>query len=491
MTLSASILASGAPLPEGKVSWRTELAETITLALPIALTQLGQIAMMTTDLALLGRLGAETVAAASLAHAVLFSAFVLGMGLVSAVAPLASQAYGARKPRMVRRALRVGLWAALMLGLPLTLMQFRGEQILLAFGQAPETAVLAERYLYGLAWSLVPGWWFIALRSFMSAVNRPQPALWITLGAIPANALLAYALIYGEFGLPRLDLLGAGIATTIVSIGMCIAALWVSYTCRPFKKYQVLGRFWRADWPLLGRLIIVGAPISGAFSLEYGLFAAAAPLMGLIGTTALAAHQVALQVAAVLFMVPFGISIAATVRVGHAVGRRDTIATRRAGFVAIALGATFMASMTLVIFATRDIIPQLFLGSGASDGGATAALVATLLTLGATFFIADGTQTIAAGALRGLNDTRIPLVYSAISFWLIGFTASYGFAFVVGLGAIGVWIGLSLSTVVYAALLVVRFNRLTRRGYLPAVSGADESTPAVREAPHVALQPGG
>jgi len=332
MTSSVTMLASGASMPEGKVSWRAELAETIRLALPIALTQLGQIAMMTTDLALLGRLGAATVAAASLAHAVLFTAFVLGMGLVSAVAPLASQAYGARKPRMVRRALRVGFWAALMLGLPMTLLQFRGEQILLAFGQAPETAALAERYLYGLAWSLVPGWWFIALRSFMSAVNRPQPALWITLGAIPANGLLAYALIYGEFGLPRLDLLGAGIATTIVSIGMCIAALWIAYTCRPFKKYQVLGRFWRADWQLLGRLVFVGAPISGAFLLEYGLFAAAAPLMGLIGTAALAAHQIALQVAAILFMVPFGVSIAATVRVGQR-GRATRYCCHTAGRV--------------------------------------------------------------------------------------------------------------------------------------------------------------
>ena len=175
----------------------------------------------------------------------------------------------------------------------------------------------------GLAWCLVPAWWFIALRGFMQSVNRPEPGLWITLAAIPVNALLAYALIYGEFGLPRLEMFGAGLATTIVNIGMCVAAVWVCYACRPFKKYRILGRFWRPDWPLFGRLFAIGAPISGTMLLEYGVFAAAALLMGRLGTTELAAHQIALTFASILFMVPFGISMAATVRVGHAAGRRD------------------------------------------------------------------------------------------------------------------------------------------------------------------------
>jgi MATE family, multidrug efflux pump len=189
---------------------------------------------------------------------------------------------------------------------------------------------------------------------------------------------------------------------------------------------------------------------------------------------ALAAHQIALTVAAILFMVPFGVSIAATVRVGHAVGRRDATATRRAGLAAIALGAIFMAAMTLAVIAARDIIPRLFLGAGVSDASPTAALAATLLILGATFFIADGVQTIAAGALRGLNDTRVPLLFSAISFWGIGFATAYLLAFPGGYGARGVWIGLSLGTGAYAVLLVARFHALTRRGYLPTVSGADD-----------------
>ena len=388
MTMPGQILAGVAPSPASQAGWRDELIETIKLALPIALTQLGQVAMMTSDLALLGRLGNEIVAASALAHTVLFAAFVIGMGLVSAVSPLAAQAFGARQPRMVRRALRVGLWAATLLGIPLSAAQLEGEQQPFALGQTPVEAALAADYLKGLAWCMVPAWWFIALRGFMQSVNRPEPALWITLAAIPANGVLAYALIYGEFGLPRLEMFGAGLATTIVNLGMCIACVWVCYACRPFKKYRVLGRFWVPDWALFGRLFAIGAPISATMLLEYGVFAAAALLMGWLGTAALAAHQIAITTASIMFMVPFGVSMAATVRVGHAVGRRDAEATRRAGMAAIALGAGFMAAMTLLAALGRHVIPLVFLGFDTPAANATLQLAAMLLLVGASLFIA-------------------------------------------------------------------------------------------------------
>src|SRR5262245_35432258 len=457
--------------PAKPAIWRSELVETVKLAWPIALTQVGQIGMMTTDLALIGRLGDAAVAAVALAQLILFAGFVLGMGLVSAVAPLAAQAFGARNPRLVRRSLRLGLWAALMLGIPVNVAQLWGENILLAAGQTPESAGLAARYLTGLTWSMIPAWWFIAIRNFMGAVNRPQPGLWITLAAIPVNGLLAYALIYGQFGLPRLDLLGAGLATTLVNVGMCAAAVLVCYTRRPFKKYRVLGRFWRADWHMLGQLFVIGFPISIGFMLEWGLFSSAAILVGWIGTTALAAHQIALQAATILFMVPFGISLAATVRVGQAVGRRDPVASRRAGFTAILLGGACMVVVTLVTVAFREPIPLLFLGEGTANAE-TARLAATLLAIGGTFFVTDALQTIAAGALRGLNDTRVPMLFAAVSFWLIGFTGAYGFAFWAGLDTIGIWIGFSLSVATYATLLIWRFHRLTARSYLPSLRGS-------------------
>jgi MATE family multidrug resistance protein len=284
------------------------------------------------------------------------------------------------------------------------------------------------------------------------------------LAAIPVNAVLAYALIHGAFGMPRLGLLGAGLATTIVNIAMCVAAVWICYACRPFKKYRVLGRFWRADWELMKQLLAIGMPISGSFLLEWGLFSSAALLVGWIGTSALAAHQIALQVASILFMVPFGISLAATVRVGHAVGRRNRIAARRAGFVAIALGALFMIAATLLVVSLRGVIPLLFLGGDAATDVETAKLAATLLLIGASFFITDGVQAIAAGALRGLNDTRVPMLLAAVSFWLIGFTSAYGLAFPAGYGAVGIWIGFSLAVGTFAALLIGRFHLRTQDG---------------------------
>jgi MATE family multidrug resistance protein len=449
-----------------------ELTETLKLAVPIALTQLGQIAMMTTDLALIGRLGDEAVAAAALAHTVFFVTFTFGMGLVSAVAPLAAQAFGARNPRLVRRALRVGLWAALLISLPMMALPLFGERILLLLGQAPATAYLAQKYLLGLAWGGTPGLCFLAIRGFMGAVNRPEPGLWITLAAIPANALLVWLLIHGAWGLPRLELFGAGLATTIVSFGMFLAGLWFAARRRPFKKYRVMGRIWRIDWALMRQLIVIGAPISIAFLLEYGLFGAAGLLMGLISTTALAAHQIALQIAAILFMVPFGIGMAATVRVGHAIGRNDAPAVRRAGVVATLLGIAFMSVMTLAVILGRYAIARFFFGEAADSAGAVIELTAALLLVGATFFVADGIQTVAAGALRGLNDTRVPLLFAAISYWLVGFPAACGLGFQTGLGAIGVWIGLSCGTAVYAVLLIMRFRLLTNHLRLATMARA-------------------
>jgi MATE family, multidrug efflux pump len=467
MIMPGTMQAVGAPA--GRAVWRGEFAETVKLALPIALTQLGQIAMMTSDLALIGRLGDEAVAAAALAHTVLFTMFVLGMGLIAAVTPLASQYFGARQPRMVRRSLRVGLWAAVMLGLPLSVAQLWGGELLVAIGQSHETAALAQRYLDGIAWCLVPSFFFMALRNFMGAVSRPEPGLWITLVAIPANTLLAWLMIYGAFGWGGLGLLGAGVATTIINVAMCGVAIWVCVARPPFRKYHVLGNWWRADWELMKQLLAVGAPMSGSFLLEYGLFAAAAQMMGWLGTQALSAHQIALQVAAVMFMVPLGIGMAATVRVGHAAGRHDAAATRRAGFSAIVLGIVFMAAMTVLVAATRETLPLLFLGRDAADP-ATVALAASLLLFGASFFIADGVQTIAAGALRGLNDTRVPLIFAAVSFWLVGFAGCWLFGFTLRLGAQGIWLGFTVGLIVYAVLLVTRFHRLTARHYLPAIA---------------------
>ena len=462
MTLSDKIERTPAPAAPGS-HLAAELAETLKLAAPMALTQLGQIAMMTTDLAFIGRLGDAAVGAAALAGTVYFIAFTVGMGLVSAVAPLAAQAFGARDPRMVRRSVRSGLWAGFLISLPIMVFPLRGEQILQALGQAAEPAHLAQQYLFGLVWGVAPALWFIAIRSFMGAVNRPEPVLWITLIAIPVNALLVYLLLYGEFGSPRLGLFGVGLATATVNGGCFLAGLWIATQREPFQRYRILARLWRIDWDLMRQLAVIGAPISIALMLEWGLFSSASLLMGMISTTALAAHQIALQVTSILFMIPLGIGMAATVRVGHAVGRNDAAGVKRAGQVAMGLGIAIAVVLTTVVIMLRFAIADLFLGEGPAHAGATVTLAGALLVIGGTFFITDGLQTIAAGALRGMNDTRIPLAFAAVSYWSIGFCSAYALAFHTTLGALGVWIGLSLGTYVYAILLVLRFRRLAKR----------------------------
>jgi MATE family multidrug resistance protein len=463
MTFSNQIERARAGAAKSRLPLLDELIETLKLAAPMALTQLGQIAMMTTDLAFIGRLGGDAVAAAALAGTVYFVSFTFGMGPTSAVAPLAAQAFGADQLHLVRRSLRTGLWVALLIALPIMAFPLRGEQILLGLGQAQVAAHLAQQYLFGLAWGVAPALWFMAIRSFMGAVNRPQPILWITLVAIPVNALLVYLLMNGEWGLPRLGLFGVGLATTMVNCGTLLAALWFATQRQPFSDYRVLAHVWRIDSKLMRQLVAIGAPISIAFLLEYGLFSAAALLMGRISTTALAAHQIALQVTAILFMVPFGIGMAATVRVGHAVGRGDVAAIRRAGLVAMLLGIFLVTILTLAVILARFAIARFFLGGDLRGVDATIDLAAKLLLVGATFFITDGIQSIAVGALRGMKDTRIPLLFAAISYWVIGFWLSYLLGFWTTLGAVGVWFGLSIGTVIYATLLVLRFRLLARR----------------------------
>lgn len=440
-----------------------ELSETSKLALPMVLAQVGQITMMTTDLGFIGRIGAEALAATALAGRIYLVSFSFGVGLLAAVAPMAAQAFGTGNLAMVRHSLRTGLWAALLLSLPIITFALRAEQILLAFGQTPDSALLAQQYLFGLVWGVAPALSFVAIRSFMSAISRPEPVLWITLAAIPVNALLAYLLIYGKLGLPRLELLGAGLATTIVNCGMFLAGLCLATIRGPFRNHHLLADLWRFDWPLMRQLIAIGMPISIANVMAYGLFSATTLLIGLIGTSALAAHQIALQVAAISFMISSGISTAAAVRVGHAVGRNDGPGVKRAGLLAMVLGVVITAILTLVVIAARFEIAKLFLSASVEDAVVTIGLAARLLLLGACLFITDALGNIAGGSLRGLKDTRVPLLLCCISYWLIGFSLSYVLDRKLGLGAVGVWIGLMSGTTVYAGLLVLRFHLLAKR----------------------------
>lgn len=444
-------------------SWRGELGPTVKLALPLALTQLGQTAMLTTDVLLLGRLGPDALAAAALGMNFFFLFFIIGMGVVTATAPLAAQAYGARDPRGLRRVTRMGLWAAVAVGAPSSVIMAFGEPILLGLGQEPKLSAMAGEYLSTLLWCTVPALWLIVLRNFVAALNRPRSAAWIMAIGIPLNGLLDYVLIFGHWGFPALGMAGAGLATALVQLGMFLAQLAVAvWGCR-FRRFHILGRWWRADWLRFKHIFALGTPIAIAIVLEAGVFVAAVVLMGWLGKVPLAGHQIAVQIASITFMIPFGIAQAATVRVGHAIGRRDPAAARRAGIAAIVLGVLFMAAMTVLLVIYRVPLAAAFLDEGAADAPAVIAVAAGLLIYAALFQMVDGAQAIAMGSLRGMNDTRIPMLYAAASYWGVGFALGYVLGFPAGLGATGIWIGLAVGLGCAALSLGLRFHRLSLR----------------------------
>jgi MATE family multidrug resistance protein len=358
---------------------------------------------------------------------------------------------------------RQGLWAVAAMGVPTSLVLWNVAPILALLGQDPVLIEGAETYVHAAMWSYVPAVGFVVLRNFIAALERPRAGMVIMLAGIAVNVVLDYGLIFGAFGLPALGLLGAGIATSIANWLLFAAMMGFLLIDRRFRRYAVLGRLWRPDWDRFGEIFRIGLPIGITLILEIGLFAAAAVLMGLIGTTQLAAHQIALQCAGVTFMVPLGLAQGATVRVGRAVGRDDPEGVLRAGMIALGVGTLFMIAMGALMWTFPLAIVGLFLDLSNPESQAVLDLGATYLMVAAVFQVFDGGQVIAGGALRGLKDTRVPMVLAGVGYWLVGVSASVGLAFAVGLGGLGVWMGLAAGLAVSAVLLIVRFVRLQRR----------------------------
>jgi MATE family multidrug resistance protein len=456
----------------GASAGRTELGETVRLALPLVLTQLAWIAMLATDTAMIGRLGAEKLAGGTLGLMVFFFVYVGCFGLTTATASLASQFYGARQPRMVRRVVRQGLWVSVVLTVP-CVVAFEGTgALLLWLGQPVEALPHADAYMSTLRWSLPFAVAFTVLRNFVSALNRPAVALWVMMTGVPLNAVLDYALIFGKFGLPRLELVGAGIATTAVNALMFLGLLLIAILRKPFSRYGILTRFWRLDWVQFGRIFQIGLPIAGMSLLEAGFFIGAVFVVGQFGVTAIAAHMIAIQMPHISYMVPMGLSQAATVRVGHAVGRRDAVGAYRAGWTAWLVTLAFMSCMTLVVLAVPEAFAAVFLDRDLPGSEAVLSLAVSFLFYAAFFQAADGMQAVAAGALRGLNDTAIPMVYAALSYWAIGLGSGYWLAFHAGFDGAGLWIGFVVGLSCAAILLTARLRRLNRRLYIPALNAA-------------------
>lgn len=452
------------PVPDW---WRRELTALFRLATPIVATQIAWVAMLITDTAMIGHLGSRPLAGATLSLMVFYLGYVVCFGVTMATAGLAAQAYGARQPRIVRRVIRQGLWVAATLVTPFLILYAKTPAFLAAIGQPAEILGYADAYMATLMWCLPPAVAFSVLRNFVSALGRPGPAFWVMLAGVPLNAALDYGLIFGNFGLPRLELAGAGIATTSVNMLMFASLAAIAIWRKPFAKYQIFARFWRPDWDQYARIFRIGIPIAGISLLEAGFFISAVFVMGRFGAVAIAAHMIAIQLPHITFMVPMGLAQAATVRVGHAAGRRDFQAAYRAGWMALGVTCGFMATTTLIILSTQTVFASLFLDGAQADSEQVLALAASLLFLAAFFQLADGLQAVAAGALRGLNDTAVPMVMAALSYWGVGAGSALWLAFGLNLGAHGIWMGFIAGLTCAAILLIWRFDRQWRRKYLP------------------------
>lgn len=449
-------------LKSSAAAWWDEVRATFVLAWPLVFTQLAVIAINTTDVLMMGWLGPQELAAGTLAYAFYTLFFFFGLGLLTAVAPICAQALGARQYRIVRRTVRQGFWVAVLVAVPFGVVIYYARPIFLLFGQTEINSELAEVYLRAAVWGLLPALWLIVLRCFVSALSRPRSILVVTLLGVVANALGNYALMFGKFGFPALGLLGAGITTSIVNFVMFAVMLTFVSTDRRIRRFSIIVRFWRPDWSIFKSILTVGWPIGVSVVSETGMFGVAAFMMGLISTSAVAGHAIALQCAAVAFMVPLGVSHAATIRVGIGAGRRDAAAVWRAGWTSYGLSAVFCMASALLFWLFPLSLVSLFLDPALPQNAEPIALAVSFLGIAALFQIVDGLQIVGAGALRGLKDTTKPMMIAAFGYWVVGFGTGYYLGFVQGLEGLGVWIGLAVGLTFVAVALLWRFAVLGR-----------------------------
>jgi MATE family multidrug resistance protein len=441
----------------------TEIRQTIVLAGPLILSQLAQMSMSFVDTIMVGWLGSQQLAGVALGGAVFFPAVLVSLGILMAVSPMVSQGYGAGDQGTVGRAVRQGLWLATILAVPTCWVMWNGGWLLSWMGQEEQTALLAEEYLQAIVWGVVPGLWFGVLRYFVEGLSRPRVVMIITVVAMLLNFGANYVLMYGKLGFPAMGLAGCGWASALVFWSMFLALAIIIGSSRELAVYGIFSHLSKPDWHYFAEIFRIGWPIGIMQGLEVGLFSITAILMGLVGTTVLAAHQIAMQCAAYTFMIPLGLSLAVSVRVGQAIGRKDIVGARRAGYVGMGLGASFMMVSSICFWMFPRLIISLFLDI---EGGANAEVVSQaviLLSVAALFQVCDGVQVTAAGALRGLKDTRTPMIVGVVAYWLVGLGSGYLLGFQFGWEGVGLWWGLVLGLTTAAVLLSGRFARQINR----------------------------
>jgi MATE family multidrug resistance protein len=431
---------------------RAELGPMFALAWPVAAAELGWMAMGLVDTMLVGRVGAEAIGAVSIGSHLFFAVAITGIGTLLGLDYLVAYANGAGRLDDGRRALVQGTYLAVLVSVVLTAVLFAIEAHLDRLGLQPGVAAATRPYLRTLIWSLLPLLLFAALRRYLQAIGHVRPVMIALLSANLINAAVGWVLVFGLWGAPALGAVGAGWATFASRLYM-LAFLVVALV----RVEREAGTVWPAlavDPPLLARLARLGLPAALQMLLECGVFATATVLVGSLAANALAAHQIALSAAAFTFMVPLGVSAAAAVRVGHAVGRREAAAARRAGWSALVLGTAFMSLSAVVFLAAPGTVLRVF-----TDAPDVIAIGVSLLAVAAAFQLFDGVQVVATGVLRGVGDTRTPMLANLAGHWLIGLPIGAALCFGTGWGVIGLWIGLCIGLVVVAVTLTIVWAR--------------------------------
>ncbi|MEM9597341.1 MAG: MATE family efflux transporter, partial [Acidobacteriota bacterium] len=424
------------------------------------LVQLGMMTMGTVDVMMLGRVSEQALAAGALGNSISFGALVFGMGVLFALDPLIAQAWGARNHVALARHLQRGMVLAVAMCVPMGIFLWDIRWLLELLRQDPSIREPAAAYIRAIIPGMPGFLLFVAARQTLQAMSRVRQALWAIFIANVVNAAANYALIFGNWGFPRLEVVGSAWSTTVSRWAMCIAVLTIAApSLRPYLtglRRSVLAP------SSYGPLVRLGIPIGLQVSLEMSMFLSVTLMMGNLGARELAAHQIALVLAAMSFMVPLGISGAAAARVGNAIGRGDPVGARRSAVTALALGVCVMTVSAMAFWLFPSFLARLF-----TPEAAVVALAATLLPVAALFQIFDGLQVVSAGILRGAADTRLPAIIALIGFWGLGLPLAYALGIFLGWGPVGLWWGLTLGLASVAVLLVLRL-RWVLRGDLAA-----------------------
>jgi MATE family multidrug resistance protein len=463
------IAAPPPALTAAPATTRGELRATIGLAAPLVAANLLQMGVYSIDVIFVARLGTTELAAATLG-VYLYSVLAFAMiGLVGAAAPLIAAELGRRRHavRQVRRSFRMAMWLAVVAGLATMAVLANGERLLLLARQDPHVAARTGAFLDILLWAVIPAVATGVMRVTASALGRPGWAMLVTGLGLATGVLGNWLLVFGRAGFPALGLEGSAIASVVTSTAMMLAFVAILLLDPRLRRYRLFGNWWRTEWSRLREIVRLGLPIALTMTFEGALFSAAGFLMGLIGVTEVAAHAIALQIAAIAFQVPFGVAQAATIRVGMAYGAADRVWIGRAGAVSLAVGIGFMVVTAALLLVAPRLFVGIYVDPADAANAALVALAVQYLGVAAAFQLFDGAQAVAAGVLRGLQDTRVPMLVALFGYWVVGAGASVLFGFGLGWQGLGIWWGLAAGLAAVSILLLWRWSARARLGLLP------------------------